>query len=577
MNKKAFYILLSLLCLAAGRAGAQSAAPVISIEGADAALTANIHNHLRIGREACDTPLVRLERLRGQVSADVQNAAHALGYYRVAASTRFSRQEGCWQLLVSVTPGDRIPVNEVSIRLPEIPGISEVFDEVLADLPDLAGAPLHHGEYEAVKSALSAAAVENGFFGARFERSEIRVDLVAYSADIMIEFEPGPRYRFGEIRVAPVPGFSGEFINSMIILEPGQPYSSAALLEQRTQLDETQYFRQITISPQLSQASNQSVPVLIEIAPRLRHAWSTGIGFTTDTGPRVRANYDNRYINSRGHSLESDAAVSGVRSQINLGYAIPMDDPLTTSLNFNTGFITENTDTYDSDRFTLETAYRRESSTGWLETWSVDYLKDDYVIDLQEDRTSLTMLGYSLSKSIADDFIYPTRGWKLFGQVRGASEGIVSDTTFVQLYTSGKGVLGIGPGRFITRFEAGTTWIEDALELPASVRYFAGGDQSIRGYKYQTLGPTNDNDEVIGGKHLLTASVEVDFPVKDNWRAALFYDGGNAFSSQEFDWKQSVGIGVRWLSPIGPIRADFAHALSDEGGFRLHITMGPDL
>ncbi len=87
----------------------------------------------------------------------------------------------------------------------------------------------------------------------------------------------------------------------------------------------------------------------------------------------------------------------------------------------------------------------------------------------------------------------------------------------------------------------------------------------------------NVNNEVVGGTHLLTGSLEYDFPIKNNWRSAFFVDGGNAFSDSEFDWKQSVGVGLRWLSPIGPIRLDLAHAMSDEGGFRFHITMGPDL
>jgi len=569
--------LLVLPLLAAAAIGAQPESPVITIEGADEQLAANIRNHLRIGREACDTPLVRLERLRNQVLGNIQRGAHALGYYRYAASLQFSRSETCWQLLVSLVPGEPILVNEVSVHLPDNPQIQDIFSEALADIPAMTGKPLHHGEYEAVKNGLSAVAVENGFFAAAFTRAEIRVDMATYSADIDIAFEPGPRYRFGVIRVQPVPGFSSRFIESMILLQPGQPYSSNALLEQRTQLDDTQYFRQITISPQLTQASNLSVPILIELVPRLRHAWRTGIGFTTDTGPRVRAAYENRYINTRGHRFDSDAALSTVRSQANMGYTIPMDDPLTTSLNFNTGLITESNDTYDSDRFKLETAYRRESSTGWLETYFVDYQRDNYTINLQDDISTLTMLGYSLTKSVANDFIFPTRGWRLFGQLRGATDSIISDTTFMQFYASGKGVIAMGPGRLITRFEAGTTLIDNAEELPASVRFFAGGDQSIRGYKYQSLGPANDLDEVIGGKHLLIGAVEYDFPVKNNWRAALFYDGGNAFSSQQFDWKHSVGVGIRWLSPIGPIRADLAHALSDEGGFRLHITMGPDL
>jgi len=570
-------LLPASLLLAESLASAQTSTPVIEIVGADDQLADNIRNHLRIGREACDTPLARLERLRSQVTANVVRAGQALGYYRLSESTRFEQGEGCWQLQITVTPGDRMMVSEVSIDLPERAGIQEVFGDVVADLPELADAPLHHGRYESVKNALSAAAVENGFFGASFERAEIRVDMDAYTAAIDIAFEPGTRYNFGEIRVQPVPGFSTAFIDSLILLAPGQPYSSSDLLEQRAQLDDTQYFRQITITPQLSSATNQSVPVDVILVPRLRHAYSTGIGFTTDSGPRVRAAYENRYINTRGHRFDSDLALSSVRSQANMGYTIPLNEPLTTNLKFNTGYITENTDTYDSDRFKLEAAYLRESSSGWLETWSVDYLRDDYVLDAQEDTSTLAMPGYSLAKTATDDFINPSKGWRLFGQIRGATDSVISTTSFVQLYASSKGIISIGPGRFLTRFEAGTTWIDDAQELPASLRYFAGGDQSIRGYKYQSLGPRNDNEEVIGGKHLLVGSVEYDFPVSNNWRAAMFYDGGNAFSSEEFDWKQSVGIGVRWMSPIGPIRADLAHALSDEGGFRLHITMGPDL
>jgi len=564
-------------CLMVTSVGFAQQTPEITISGADNGLASNIRSHLRIGGETCDTALVRLERLRPQMQSNIQRAAQALGYYRLSAEAAFSSDENCWRLDLTIAPGERIPVNEVSINLSEDPQIQEVFSETLENLPALGGLPLNHGQYEGIKNALSAAAVENGFFSARFSRSEILVNLADYTADIAIDFDTGERYRFGVIRLLPVPGFSQGFLESMVTLRTGSPYSSDELLNQRTLLDGTQYFRQISISPQLSSTNNLSVPVIIELIPRLQHSWSTGIGFTTDTGPRVRAAYENRYINGRGHSLNSNASISAVRSQLNLGYKIPLDDPLRTSLNFTTGVATEDTDTYDSDRFKLEAAYVKESSSGWVETYSVDYLLDDYVLNLQAESTQLTMLGYSLSKTAGDDFINPTRGWRLFGQVRGATDSVVSDTTFLQLYTSGKGVISFGNTRLVSRFELGTTMIDDIKELPASVRYFAGGDQSIRGYDYRSLGPVNENGEVIGGKHIVTGSVEYDFPVRGSWRGALFYDGGNAFATEKLEWKNSVGFGARWISPIGPIRIDLAHALEGEKNFRLHITMGPDL
>lgn len=552
--------------------------PAITITGADDALADNIRQHLRIGGETCDTPLSRLERLQSQVLGNLQRAANALGYYRSTARATFSQEADCWHLALEVTPGERIPVTEVSIHLPDNRDIQEIFQDVLADTPDLQGRPLNHGDYESIKSALSAAAVENGYFGAQFLEAEIRIDLAAYEAAIVIDFEPGPRYRFGEIRVLPVDGFADAFLERMITLQTGQPYSSSALLQQRRQLDNTQYFRQISITPQLARADNQSVPVIIELSPRPRRAYTGGIGFTTDTGPRLRVAYENRYVNRRGHHLEGDAAASTVRSQINLGYTIPINDPLTTNLQIKTGYITEDTDSYSSNRYKLESAFNRESDAGWLESYSVDYLRDDYVLPGEDPASSsLTMLGYSLSKRAGDDFINPTKGWRLYGQVRGASDAVLSNTSFLQFYTSGKGIISIGNGRFITRFEAGTTLINNASDLPASVRFFAGGDRSLRGYDFKSIGPVNDSGEVVGGKHLLVGSLEYDHLVKNNVRAAVFYDAGNAFSTHKFDFKHSVGVGVRWLSPIGPIRADLAHPLEGGGGVRLHITMGPDL
>jgi len=573
-----FFIFLCLsIIMVSSVSGQISELARIRIEGVNEELAANIRNHLAISAESCDTPLSRLNRLAPQVRTNIRNAANALGYYRSTFELSFSELEECWLLTVEMLPREQILVDNVSVHISASEEEQALFQEFVDELPDMEQGPLHHGEYEEIKSTLSARAIENGYFSARFLRSEVLVDMSTYMAEILIDFEPGPRFSFGEINIEPVPGFSQIFINSLVILEAGEPYSSDRLLEQRTNFDESRYFNLINVSPQLSRVNQGAVPINITLAPRARNAWSTGVGFTTDTGPRFRAAYENRYINTRGHHIDSDLGLSPVRSQVNMAYIIPLNDPVRETLSFGTGFVTENAETYDSDRFKLEVAYRRQSSSGWLETYSIDYLQDNYTVDLQQDNVTLTMPGYSLSKTAADDLIFPSRGWKLFGQIRGASDSIISDTTFLQVYGSGKGIISFGPGRLISKFEIGSTWIDVVEDLPASVRFFTGGDQKLRGYQYNSLGPLNENNEVVGGTHLLTGSLEYDFPIKNNWRSAFFVDGGNAFSDSEFDWKQSVGVGLRWLSPIGPIRLDLAHAMSDEGGFRFHITMGPDL
>jgi len=149
----------------------------------------------------------------------------------------------------------------------------------------------------------------------------------------------------------------------------------------------------------------------------------------------------------------------------------------------------------------------------------------------------------------------------------------------VQLYASAKYIHSLGDLRLLARVESGTTWIDSVEDLPASLRYFTGGDQSIRGYGFRELGPLNDDGtEVVGGRNLTVGSVEFDYLVRSNWRVAVFADAGNAFNNpDDFDFMRSVGFGVRWLSPVGPIRIDIAHPFNSDDAFRIHVTMGPDL
>jgi len=181
----ALFLLLSFSVIGLGQS------PVIEITGADEALAANIRGHLSIHGEACDTPMARLERLRGQVRENASRAGQALGYYQLSSEPRFSAGDSCWHLVLVITPGERVRVHEVSIHLSESYEKNLLFQEILAELPDLSGSPLDHGHYENIKNILSTAAVEEGYFSARFDRAEIRLDLKANQAQILIEFDPG--------------------------------------------------------------------------------------------------------------------------------------------------------------------------------------------------------------------------------------------------------------------------------------------------------------------------------------------------------------------------------------------------
>ena len=126
------------------------------------------------------------------------------------------------------------------------------------------------------------------------------------------------------------------------------------------------------------------------------------------------------------------------------------------------------------------------------------------------------------------------------------------------------------------RSELGATQVNDFEELPTSLRYFAGGDNSVRGYDYKSLGPMKDG-KVVGGNNLWVNSIEYDYLVRPTWAVAAFYDIGNAADDFHLTLARGTGLGIRWISPIGPVRVDIARALDFPNGWHLHVSMGPDL
>jgi translocation and assembly module TamA len=206
-------------------------------------------------------------------------------------------------------------------------------------------------------------------------------------------------------------------------------------------------------------------------------------------------------------------------------------------------------------------------------------LVEDFDVGSQSGRSRLFMPGVGWTRLNAEDTIRPDRGSRLRFLLRAASDDLLSNTSFMQLVVRGKWIWPLpGRSRLLLDTQAGQTWFDKFEDLPPSVRFFAGGDNSVRGYGFETLGPRNELGEVIGGSRLFTTSVEIEKQLKPAWSIALFADTGNAFNSSDPDLHSSIGIGARWQSPLGPVRIDIAEPLDGpDRSAQLHITLGPDL
>lgn len=564
-----------LLSLAIHTAHAQPTEPLLNITGAPEELERNIRAHVSLAGLACDASTIRLNRALPGIRQNLLRASRALGFYHLTSNLELVRTPDCWNLDITVEPGTVVTIGEVRIS---VDSSEAQFASLLDDMPIQRGDTLNHAAYERLKSELSAVAVEQGFFAARFDSSQLLLDLENNSADIDIEFAPGERFRFGDIEIAPIEELSDEFIHRYIEFNADSYYSAATLIELRNSLNDSLYFSEVSVTPALSAAVDQRVPIQVALRTRPRRVYSIGAGVTTDIGPRVRMDYEDRYLNPRGHKIDVRSGASPIQQNLDATYLIPMENPATERLQISSGFLAEDNDTYQNLTSKLGVSYSFINFFNWQQNYFVNFQHDDYTLNDQTEVADILLTGVNVSRTSADDALYPTRGWRLFGQLSGASSSLLSTTTFLQLNLSGKLIQTVGPGRFLFKFDVGTSLVDDLFELPVSLKYFSGGDQSVRGYRYQSLGPRNTAGEVEGGKHVLSTGVEYDFAVANNWKLAVFTDLGNSFNDwDDYKLNQSVGMGIRWLSPIGPIRFDLASALDDGNKLRLHVTMGPDL
>jgi translocation and assembly module TamA len=190
------------------------------------------------------------------------------------------------------------------------------------------------------------------------------------------------------------------------------------------------------------------------------------------------------------------------------------------------------------------------------------------------------MPGIAFDRGYSDELLRPNRGYRLAFELRGAHDGLLSTASLLQVRASARGLVRLGDaGRLLGRASIGVTGFAAIDELPASLRFFAGGDRSVRGYAYKSLGPLDDSGEVEGGRHMLTASIEYEHPVVgDDWWLAGFVDAGNAFNSDQVNVKVGYGGGLRWYSPIGRIRLDIAFPSDrEDDDWRIHFGLGTDL
>lgn len=449
------------------------------------------------------------------------------------------------------------------------------FQTFFTGLPLREGDGFNHLKYETIKTSLAKFAAERGYFEGRFLQHQIAIDLDRYEVRAQLQYNSGPRYRFGEIALTQ-DALEPQLLERYIPFEQGAPYTLDKLIELQQALNDSDYFRVVEVSPGEANADSKEIPIKVALTPRKPHRYSFGLGYGTDTGARTKFGWEIPRLNKRGHRFNTELNISQIGYSLSAHYRIPILNPRTDQLVYSAGVVNETTDTSESNVRTVGASINRSRGL-WRESLSLNYQQEEFEVADERGLSTLLMPGIKWSRTWGR-VIRTFDGLRFDIGLRGANEQIISNTNFLQLQGGVKGITPLGSrDRLIMRGRLGATMMDEFQRLPASVRFFAGGSQSVRGYAYQSLGPLEDG-EVVGGKHLMTGSIELEHKLNGKWGAAVFYDAGNAINDFAGTLERGAGFGLRWQSPVGAVRLDLATAISREGRpWRIHINIGPDL
>jgi len=589
----------------------------VDVVGLDEEMTTNVRIALSlqaaIGKRVSDA---RLEYLLRVAEDETREALHPFGYYSpeiriqtVPAALEDIAEDAPVSVRIAVAAGEPVRVRSAIVAIEGDGADDRYLRQELDRFAPKIGDVLDHRVYERSKAFITRRLAERGYFDADFASRRVEVTRAERAAEIDLRWDSGDRYEMGEVtfvQSASTQNVSGEgafdqgerpairesLLREFVYWEEGEYYHQGRLDRLRKSLAGLDYFSRIDIEPRPEDAIDGRVPVTVRLTPAPRSVYSVGASFGTDSGFGVSLGLERRYLNSRGHKLLAQLDYAEKRKVFTVQHRIPAfawrDGWYTSSLQA----YDEQTDYIDTRRyeavFSRSGQYNRNlnliaSVHALSERWAYDYETVLRPVTLYRQAT------YVYPSIVAeyvqtDDRIQPRAGFGGSATLRGGIGGLGSDASFLQAHVRGAWFRGLGPrSRLIARGEVGATFTDDLVEIPPTLRFYAGGDRSVRGYQYREIGPRiaagpRRDAFALGAKNVVAASLEFERYFSDAWGAAVFVDGGSAFDDRLDRWRQGVGVGLRWKSPVGPLRIDLAHGLDDpDASFTLHINLGADL
>lgn len=538
-----------------------------------------LRHNLELYRWLDQTPLDSefVDKLYRETPAEIRKLMATEGYYAADVRADIARDTDVWRIDIGVSAGARTHVVAVAIEFTGAIARDDADAQaqraaIRAAWTLPSGAAFRQAEWEAAKRALLRSLLVKHYPRARLTQSEARVDPANARAALHIGVDSGPAIQFGEVTIEGLQRYPQRIVLDLNPVAAGAPYDQSQLLLLQNRLQDSGYFKSVDVQAQTDRLESTTAPVTVTVVEQERRRVGIGVGYSTDTGPRAKAEYHDANIRERGWRLKTGVEVDSIMYSVSAGLSFPQRARRRDSIATAFTHKDDQGEVLDTARVA---ATRLEQKHNHERAITVQYQHEAQEISgaRGDIRQALTAnVGWTWRRT--DDLLYPRRGYFFQTQLGGAHKELAADRSFARVYAKSARFFPIATrGALMLRAEAGWVEADARVGIPSEFLFKTGGDQTVRGYPFQGLGVAEGN-AIVGGRYLAVGGVEYTHWLTPKWGAAMFYDVGDAADDPAaLAWVEGYGLGARWRSPVGPIHLDVAYGEA-VAKYRVHFAMG---
>ncbi len=566
----------------------------VEVSGVDKKMAELIRADLHLHNATTEPKLTeaRIRNLYDIADEQISTTLQAYGYYNAIIQPTLTQIPGAtpeqdkWVANFVIDLGKPTTISLIFLQL-DGPGKNDPRIKPLLITPKLiVGRTLNHADYEGTKEKLLSELNSLGYLQADFTESIIEVDRKSSLANIKLTLNTGKQYVFGKITFIDgvYPDF---FLERFAPFKPGERYEVKKLIEFQKNLESIDLFSKIRFDPitDLHDPNNLVVPVQVRLSVKPKNRYTGSAGYGTDTGIRGSLGWLHRLQNTPGHKFLANVSASQVRSIGRVSYIIPGSQPATDKYVIGALGQEQHFDELYSRK--AEAYLTKGMRRGRFESlYGLSYFTETFHIVTGEKNQNKKYLLPSVKWTWTDahEKEYFEFGTKVDFQVRAGLKDVLSDASVLQAIMNAKKIFPLTEKmRLLLRTTLGAVASKknEFDSLPPTLRFFTGGEDTVRGFRYNSLGPRqvqSDQDSVIGGRYLAIGSAEIEHNIYEKLNGVVFFDAGNTALSTKIPLAFAAGVGLRYKTPIGNLRLDLAKPLNTVTNkhWRVHANFGTD-